>query len=185
MTIITQLSFGPIEMSAREQNERKYKMIMSAEDKYAQTIAVVYPAIAPSDAYNIPTDRTIKTHVTISLLGEVSEVNFTKEEVITALKDIDWQETSDISVDRLELFGPKKDFLVMVLDAPSLQRNWESVTTALSLAGIDVLDKYPTYRPHITLMENYEEDLPTPEFLPPVIKVGFPQLWWGTEAIML
>lgn len=158
---------------------------MSVEDKYEQTIAVVYPAIAPSDAYNIPTDRTIKTHVTISLLGAISEVDFTKEEVITALQNIDWQETSDISVDKLELFGPKKDFLVMVLKAPSLQRNWESVNNALSLAGIDVLDTYPTYRPHITLMENYEEALPAPDFLPPVIKVGFPQLWWGNEVILL
>lgn len=158
---------------------------MSIEDKYTQTIAIVYPAVAPSDAYNIPTDREIKTHVTISTLGETSQVDFTKEELIEVLQNIEWQETSDISVDKLELFGPKKNFLVMLLNAPSLQRNWESVTTALSFAGIDALDKYPTYRPHITLMENYEGALPTPEFLPPVIKIGFPQLWWGTEVILL
>jgi 2'-5' RNA ligase len=162
------------------------RTIMSVEDKYAQTIAIVYPAIAPSgDAYNIPIDRTIKTHVTVSLLGEIPEVDFTKEELITALRSIDWQETSDISVDKLELFGPKNDFLVMVLNAPSLQRNWESVNASLSSAGVGVLDKYPTYRPHITLMENYEEALPTPAFLPHTIKVGFPELWWGTETIPL
>lgn len=158
---------------------------MSVEDKYAQTIAIVYPAVAPSEAYNLPTDRTIKTHVTVSLLGEIPEVDFTKEELIEALRNIEWQTISDAEVEGLELFGIKNDFLVMLLQSPSLQRNWMSVNETLNRSGIPILDKYPSYRPHITLMENYEEALPTPEFLPPVIKVGFPELWWGTEAIPL
>lgn len=158
---------------------------MSVEDKYAQTIAIVYPAIAPSDAYNLPTDRSIKTHVTVSLLGEISEVDFTKEELIAALRSIHWQVVSDAEVENLELFGIKNDFLVMVLRSPSFQSNWKQVNETLTRSGLVSLDKYPNYRPHITLMENYEDALPIPAFLPPVIKVGFPELWWGTETIPL
>lgn len=158
---------------------------MSIEDQYAQTISIVYPAIAPSDAYNIPTDRTIRTHVTVSILGETSEVDFTKEEIIAVLRDIHWEDTSDVEVDKLALFGINGDFLVMLLNSPNLQANWVTVNEALTSAGIPSLDRYPDYRPHITLKQNYEGGLPDPEFLPPVIKVGSPVLWWGTETVDL
>lgn len=160
-------------------------MIMWVEDKYAQTIAIVYPAVAPSDAYSLPTDRTIKTHVTISVLGETSEAEFSKEDLIATLRSIEWEIVEGVEVEKLELFGINSDFLVLLLNSPSLQNNWKRVNEALTTAGITSLDKYPTYRPHITLMENYEGPLLTPEFLPHVVKVGFPELWWGNEAIPL
>lgn len=158
---------------------------MSIEDQYAQTISIVYPAIAPSDAYNIPTDRTIRTHVTVSILGETSDIDFTKEEIIAALRKVEWREVSDVQVDKLALFGIKNDFLVMLLSSPAMQANWESVTSALTSAGIATLDRYPNYRPHITLKQNHEGALPVPPSMPPVIKVGFPVLWWGTETVDL
>lgn len=157
---------------------------MCVEDKYAQTIAIVYPAIVPY-LYNIPTDKTIRTHVTISILGEIADIDFNKEELIASLRNIEWHDVSDVKVDKLALFGIRNDFLVMLINAPSLQRNWQLVNEILTSAGIESMDKYPTYRPHITLMENYEGSLPTPEFLPHTLKVGFPALWWGTEMIDL
>jgi 2'-5' RNA ligase len=158
---------------------------MRIEDKYAQTISIVYPAVAPSDAYNIPTDRTIKTHITISILGEISEMGCTKEELVKTLRNIPWEVVDDTSVERLALFGPENDFLVMELNSPTLQHNWKLVNEALDSLGITSLDKYPVYCPHITLQHNYKGSLPTPDFLPHAVKVGFPVLWWGKESISL
>jgi 2'-5' RNA ligase len=179
---LTSLTFEPIE---RVRKKRTKERFMCVEDKYAQTIAIVYPAIAPSDAYNLPTDRAIKTHVTVSLLGEISEAEFSKEDLIITLRNIEWETVEAAEVEKLELFGINNDFLVLLLNSPSLQNNWKRVNEALTTAGITSLDKYPTYRPHITLMENFEDTLPTPSPLPPVVKVGFPELWWGNEAIPL
>lgn len=158
---------------------------MTVEEKYAQTIAIVYPAVAPSEVYNLPTDPNIRTHVTLNTLGEMTEIGFTKDQVISALQAIEWSPIDDIEVKGLELFGPENDFLVLEIDSPSLQRNWKLVTESLNSSGIQTLDKYPSYRPHITLMEAYKAELPIPAFLPSVIKVGFPQLWWGNETILL
>lgn len=158
---------------------------MTIEDKYEQTIAIVYPAVAPSDEYNLPIDREINTHVTISFLGEIPEVDFDKETLVAALRSIEWEEVAEADVDQLDLFGISNDFLVMTLDAPALQKNWELVNEALNIADIPSLDKYPDYRPHITLREQYEGSLIESEKLPETVKLGFPTLWWGTEAIPL
>lgn len=158
---------------------------MCVEDKYAKTIAVVYPAVAPSDDYFLPIDKEIRSHVTISILGEVSEIDFTKEELLLILRSIEWEEITEAEVEKLELFGIRNDFLVMLVNAPALQNNWKRVNEALTGAGIVSVDKYPTYRPHITLKENYDGFVPPAEYLPDTVKLGAPFLWWGTEAIQL
>jgi 2'-5' RNA ligase len=158
---------------------------VTVEDQYAETIAIVYPAVAPADEYNLPIDKEIQTHVTISLLGEIPEVDFDKDELVAALRSIEWEEITEAEVDSLALFGISEDFLVMTLDAPALQKNWERVNEALNTADIPSLDKYPDYRPHITLRENYDGSLSVSEELPETVKLGFPTLWWGTEAIPL
>lgn len=158
---------------------------MSVEDQYAQTIAIVYPAVAPADEYDLPIDKEIKTHVTISLLGEIPEVGYDKDELVTVLRSIDWEEVTEAEVSQLDLFGISNDFLVMTLDAPALQKNWERVNEALTDADIPSLNKYPNYRPHITLRENYAGSLIESKELPETVELGFPTLWWGNEAIPL
>lgn len=158
---------------------------MSVEDQYAQTIAIVYPAVAPSDEYNLPIDKEIHAHVTISLLGEIPEVDFDKDELVATLRSIEWEQITEADVHQLDLFGVEKDFLVMTLDAPALQKNWKLVNDALTIADIPSLNKYPDYQPHITLRENYDGSLVVSEELPETVKLGFPTLWWGTEAIPL
>jgi 2'-5' RNA ligase len=158
---------------------------MSIEDQYGQTIAIVYPAVAPADEYNLPLEKEIQTHVTISLLGEIPEVDFGKEELVAALRNIEWEEITEAQVDQLDMFGTSKDFLVMRLSAPELQANWNSVNDALADAGIPSLNKFPDYRPHITLRENYDGSLSSLADLPDTVKLGLPTLWWGTEAIPL
>lgn len=158
---------------------------MSVEDQYAQTIAIVYPADPPSDKYNLPIDKEIHSHVTISLLGEIPEVSVDKEELVTTLRNVEWEEITEAEVEQLALFGLSRNFLVMTLDAPALQKNWRLVNDALASADISVLNKYPDYRPHITLRENYDGSLPLSKDLPETVTLGFPTLWWGTETIPL
>ena len=177
--------------SSKLQNHQIYEPssggnnIVSVEDQYAQSIAIVYPAVAPADEYNLPIDREIKTHVTISVLGEIPEVEFDKDELIAVLRNIDWEEITAAEVDQLALFGIDNDFLVMTLDAPALQKNWKRVHDALNIADIPSLNKYPDYRPHITLREKFEGSLIESEELPETVELGFPTLWWGNEAIPL
>lgn len=158
---------------------------MSVEDQYAQTIAIVYPADPPSDKYNLPIDKEIHSHVTISLLGEIPEVSVDKEELVTALRNVEWEEITEAGVEKVALFGLSENFLVLTLDAPALQKNWRLVNDALASADISVLNKYPDYRPHITLRENYDGSLPLSEELPKTVTLGLPTLWWGTETIPL
>lgn len=158
---------------------------MGVEDKYAQTIAIVYPAAAPSDEYNLPIDKEIQTHVTINILGQIPEVDFSKDELVITLRNIEWEKITEAKVGHLELFGLDSDFLVMTLDAPALRNNRNLVYETLAGVGISSLDKFPEYRPHITLMENYEGLLESPEDLPETVKLGLPTLWWGNEAVEL
>jgi 2'-5' RNA ligase len=158
---------------------------MSVEDKYAQTISIVYPAVAPNDKYKLPIDRKIKSHVTISILGQIPETTFSKDELIAALSHVSWERVEEAPVEHLALFGPERDYLVMQLDSPALQRNWKRVNEALEGVGISSLDKYPSYRPHITLQHDYDGPLPTPDFLPSTVKIGAATLWWGRETILL
>ena len=158
---------------------------MSVENQYAQTIAIVYPAVAPTDDYELPIDREINTHVTINVLGEIPEVYFSKDELIAVLRNIEWEEITEAGVEQLALFGISNDFLVMTLDAPALQKNRKLVNEALADAGILSLDKFPDYRPHITLRENYDGLLAPTDELPETVKLGLPTLWWGNEAVSL
>lgn len=158
---------------------------MGVEDQYAQTIAIVYPAVAPADDYNLPIDKDIQTHVTINILGEIPEVDFSKDELVATLRSIEWEEITEAGVGNLDLFGISNDFLVMTLDAPALQKNKKMVNEALAGVGIPSLDKFPDYRPHITLMENYDGLLTASDDLPDTIKLGSPTLWWGNEVVPL
>jgi 2'-5' RNA ligase len=158
---------------------------LGVEDQYAQTIAIVYPAVVPADKYALPIDREIQTHVTINVLGEISEVTYSKDELVAALCDIEWEDIAEAEVNQLDLFGVSNDFLVMLLDAPALHNNWKLVNDALANAGIYGINKYPNYRPHLTLREKYDGDLMLSENLPDTVKLGSPTLWWGTETVSL
>lgn len=158
---------------------------MSVEDQYAQTIAIVYPAVAPADEYNLPIDKEIQTHVTINVLGEIPTVGYSKDKLVATLRDIQWEEITEAEVEQLDLFGISNDFLVMRLESPALHNNWQLVNEALTGAGIPSVDKYPDYRPHITLREKYDGFLAPSEYLPDTVKLGAPTLWWGNEVVPL
>lgn len=158
---------------------------MCVEDGYANTIAIVFPAVTPSDKYNLPLDKTIRAHITVSVLGEIGAVDFSKEELATVLRGVAWEEVQEADVTRFSLFGILSDFLVMEVNSSALQSNWKQVNKTLNLAGITSLDKYPDYRPHVTLKHGHKGSLPILDALPDTVKVGSPVLWWGTETIPL
>jgi 2'-5' RNA ligase len=158
---------------------------LGVEDQYAQTIAIVYPAVAPADEYALPIDKDIQTHVTINVLGEIPEVAYSKDELVATLRTIEWEDIAEAEVNQLDLFGVSNDFLVILLDAPALHNNWKLVNDALANAGIFGMNEYPNYRPHITLREKYDGDLMPSENLPDTVKLGSPTLWWGKETISL
>lgn len=160
---------------------------MSIEEKYRESICIVYPATAPAEEHNLPIDREINCHVTVSFLGDIPTLNeeFSKDDIVTVLRSIDWEVEIEAGVKSLELFGPNNDFLVMTLESLALQKNRVKVSEALKNAGIPNMDKYSDYRPHITLMHDYEGELPVPEAMPSGVQLGTPTLWWGTEVIPL
>ena len=158
---------------------------MSVEDKYANTVAIVYPAVAPGEEYDLPIDREIEPHITINVLGEIPAIKFCEEYLIAELGNVSWQEVREATVLRLAIFGPEKDFLVMELESPAFQHNWVQANVILSELGLPALNKFPTYRPHLTLQHNYNDILPDSLTLPKKVQVSSPTLWWGRSSTPL
>ena len=145
---------------------------MGIEDKYTETVAIVYPVITPDEKeYDLPIDSEIKQHITITILGQIPSLDFSKEDLISTLSLISWEEVEEAAVEGIALFGSDSDCHVLEVLSSAHHANWNQVSRILSNAGIATVDKYSEYRPHITLCHNYAGSIPTPRFLPAGVKV--------------
>lgn len=155
---------------------------MSIEDKYAESIAIMFPVVVPSN-HTMPVDPEINSHCTVTYLGEIPDVNYNPSDIIRMLKDLPNVNAKEISTEHFELFGVENDFLVLLLDASPLREIQAQVLSILRENGIESADRYPDYRPHITIREGYVGGLESLNdvLLPPTVTLGIPMLWWGNE----
>lgn len=143
-------------------------------EKYPTSMGIMYPYVFPQNT-DLPIDYDIEAHCTLMYLGDINDSDLTPESILESLKDIEFNPTGIVDVDKLELFGPENNVLVMTLNSSDLQENFDKVSKVLENAS-----SYSEYRPHITLNENYTG--PTLGYtLPTTVGLGYPELWYGDE----
>ncbi len=103
-------------------------------------------------------------HVTSIYLGDISEIKDDRE-VVEPLVSTLARRTTPFSgvLDRVSHFGPSEDGLTaVVLEADSglLHRFRTRLKSALQAAGVTWDEKFPTYRPHVTLGYWPEDEIP-------------------------
>lgn len=153
---------------------------MTVKDKYAQSIAVVFPAVI-SATHSLPIDITIDQHCTMVYLGEMPDVSYSLDDILSVLRLFPKITSQIVEVSGIELFGPAKDFLVLSLNPDGLADTKHQLVKHLRDASITVTDRFPDYRPHLTLQENYQGSLDelAEVVVPATVELGIPELWWG------
>ena len=147
---------------------------------FDSSVMIAYPYVFPQNT-ELPIDFNIDAHSTIMWLGEIDDVDASKEDILSALSSIEFEDVGIVDVGELALFGEDKDNLVMLLNSSNLETNYDRVASVLSRIGVYNASEY-SYNPHITL--NYSYQGPTVGFdLPTTVGLGTPKLWWGTEVL--
>lgn len=134
--------------------------------EFSQSIAIVYPS-------NWPVEDL--AHCTMIYVGEISKVDFTKEDLTSTLDQFVWPKNSIVPTGNLEYFGPNKNISVVTLKRTSyLYLARLCVEDALKLKGIINASEYKDYRPHITVPD---PTLAIPQF----VELSAPVVWWGDD----
>lgn len=156
---------------------------MSVEDKYQNSICLVRPvSIVDDENMNIPLDPNINLHVTLKYLGDINDVNFTRDDVESLLASLlIKQESMVVPIESIELFGQEKNFLVLLLEAGELTEEYSIVHQSFMDNNITnpLVHTYP-FLPHVTVREGYKGTI---EGLvaPAKVVLGAPVLWWGSD----
>lgn len=154
------------------------KTLLGFKKEYTKEdyIAVMWPVAYPLD-YPAPKDP----HITIIMLGTTDTANFTKDEVLDAMKETNYNAMPYVSVSGLEWFGPDNDVPVLTVKHSFLFDYKKHLERRLAERGIFNTSSYPDYRPHITITE----DAATGNNYPLKLVLGPVELWWGTEHIRI
>lgn len=115
-------------------------------------------------------------HVTVVIFDDINNPNigFTKEDVISAVEELEHCQYLWLSVDGLEYFGPDKDVPVLRVSHSYLHIFREQLISILTERGIPINENYPEYKPHVTIPEGMSE-YPEKLLASPV------EVWWGGE----
>lgn len=141
--------------------------------------AIMWPVVYPT-ASN-PEHRPKEPHITIVFLGEIEKLDYTKEDVVDAIKETLWDLYVWVKVIGLEWFGPEKNVPVLRVDHPYLYVFNEAMKMVLEMKGIEFDNTYPEYKPHVTITDEAALDGVWPEML----LAGPVELWWGGEHITI
>lgn len=152
---------------------------MPADDfDFTNTAAIVMPALWPSGFVrpNVP-----DLHMTYYFFPDVTDVSYTKDDVIEAIKEGFYNVYVMADVFEFDLFGPESDVPVLRVRNELLQENYKLIGEALRKRGIDNYSKYYGFKPHVTIDEDYslEGGFPPHIWLKPV------ELWWRDVKIPL
>jgi 2'-5' RNA ligase len=139
---------------------------------FSQSAVVVWPVFYPEDMF--PPDDP---HVTVLYMPDVSNTN--KQDVIDAIKKTDWNTMPLARVSGQEMFGPLQDTPVLTLDHDFLEEYWNQLKGEFELAGIEYSQRFPEYRPHVTITSDAVafDNFPTQFLLAPV------ELWWQDQKV--
>lgn len=143
---------------------------------YPTSVGIMFPSSWPEDKED--------AHCTILYLGEMSEINCTREELQAVVDRLKVKAPGKVAVNGVDLFGPDKNVLVARLDPTRLEPIREAFERTLAKINVFNASEYKDYNPHVTITEEFggtmlnaiaDTDLPTH------VELGEPQLWWGDE----
>lgn len=157
---------------------------MSVEDKYKDSICIVYPAtLVLDDGSKLPVDASINLHCTINFLGDVNDVHFTKEDLEEVLNSFTFEDDRIVKTGKMRLFGSEKSFLVVTINDEALVNEANAVNALLDAKGFINKDvpRFPQYLPHVTIREDYTGNNVRQMKSPSHVKLGHPTVWWGSE----
>lgn len=123
-------------------------------------------------------------HCTLLYLGDMSEANFTKEDLQIVLQRLATKSPGDVAITGLDLFGPDKNVLVATLDNGKLQQIRDSFERTLAKINVHNASEYKEFKPHVTIDDEYTgtlEEAYNKVELPETVNLGAPELWWGNE----
>lgn len=144
--------------------------------EFEDTAIIAYPVLWPS-GHRDP--QIPDVHSTVVFLGDVSNSEFTKEDVLDAMREFDVNVYRWVDVDGLDWFGPNHDVPVLRISHSGLQGFYERLTEKLAIKGIFSASEFP-YSPHVTIdMETATIGWPNHLMLGPV------ELWWREEKIKI
>jgi len=141
--------------------------------------AIMWPAVYPLDPAH-PEYRPREPHSTIVYLGDITDVNYTKEEVIDAIKDTYHSVFLWVYVEGLDWFGPEENIPVLRVHHDYMRPYHDTLTKVLKIRGIPFSEEYD-YSPHITITPQAALD----EVWPKKILLSPVELWWGGEHIKI
>lgn len=140
---------------------------------YPDSIGVMYPA-----DFNVP-----DAHCTVIYLGEMQDAEFTKEDLVLAMKRLALKAPGEVKVLGYDLFGKENDILVIRLDDSLLKENFDKVQRTLAKIGAENKSSFPDYNPHVTVKEHFKGDIRGMVDPPEIITLGAPEIWWGDEHV--
>lgn len=134
--------------------------------EFKESVAVVYPSNWPPDDSN--------AHCTVVYMGEIPELEFEREDLVKALKFAGLRAPGWAFTTGVEQFGKDKDITVVTLQSFALQVQYSLFKKAMASCGIEYVEKWPEYKPHVTVKE------PGQGF-PQSVRLGAPTVWWGED----
>lgn len=152
------------------------KKFLKREATVDDLAAVMWPVV-PWGA----TEKVDEPHCTILMLGDIRELNFTKQEVIQAIQETYHTVFIWAEVEGLEWFGENKDVPVLLLNHEYLFMYRDSLEDVLRMRGIKWDEHFPTYRPHVTVNQEVVDS----GFIPQKVMLSPVELWWGKERIVI
>lgn len=144
--------------------------------EFSDSAVVVWPVIYPEDLY-----PPVDPHVTVLYMPDVTTAAYTKEDVIAVIKKTEHNTLPLATVKRLEMFGPLQDTPVLTLENEFLHEYNQALQDEFKLAGITYSDRFPDYKPHVTVSSDAVASglWPTQFLLAPV------ELWWQNQKISI
>ena len=134
--------------------------------EHAESAAIVYLSAWPPDEDN--------AHCTLIYFGQIPDLSFGLEDLEAALAAAGIRAPGRVFTTGAEWFGEEKDTPVVTLGSARLQANYQKLKAALSDAGIEWDEKWPEYKPHVTV-ENVGIGFPQS------VELSGPVIWWGED----
>lgn len=138
---------------------------------FSDSICIAYPASWPT--------TVDEPHCTLIYLGKISEADFTKQQLLDVLDDIQLPAPGFVETTTVEYFGKEKNIPVVKLFSLRVLAHRAIIAFELEHIGISSPSEFE-FTPHISL--SYDEDHKVDESeIPDQVYLDAPVLWWGED----
>lgn len=134
--------------------------------------AVMWPVVYPSDM-NAPENP----HITVVIFNDINnpDLGFTREDVMDAVANTNYDVFVWTKVEGLEWFGENGDVPVLRVSHDYLEAYRNGLLFELEARGIPVDMTFPDYKPHVTIRDEAALD----GIYPDKLLAGPVEVWWG------